>query len=356
MNRKFSGVTLNNKFFSIEELIVYSEKILESAKLPEWEEKIYGFILTFLDDHDFIEQLSSGTTGTPKKFQLSKNAMIESAKNTIDALALKLNDRALLCLPIDYIAGKMMVVRALVGGLNLYWEEPSSSPTLDKYDSIDFCAMVPMQVYNSIKNITLIKSIRNLIIGGSELRTDVKEMFKDFPHSIYETYGMAETCSHIALRKISGVDRHESFETLPGIEISVDGRSCLKIAAYYLEGEVVTNDVVEFIDEKHFVWKGRFDNLINSGGIKINPEELEASISKIIDLECAVIGIADEKFGECVVLFIESEKEIDKTELLSQLKENLSSHFVPRQLVVVKNLPRNKSFKIDRIKLKELIL
>jgi O-succinylbenzoic acid--CoA ligase len=355
MNRKFQGATFNNKYFTTEALIAYSEKALASGLLPEWELKIYQFILTFFDDKQYVEQLSSGTTGTPKNFKLSKSAMIHSAQNTIEILGLKAGDNALLCLPIDYIAGKMMVVRALLAGLNLNWEEPSSAPLLQNYDSIDFCAMVPMQVYNSIENRDAFIKIRTLIIGGSELRSDVKEMIGGLSNTIYETYGMAETCSHIALRKISGQNRDDSFSILPGISISVDDRNCLKISASYLENEVVTNDVVELIDETRFLWKGRYDNLINSGGIKINPEQLETSISKITGMECAVIGVADEKLGQKVVLFIESVQKEDTNDLASLIKYNLAGFHVPREIVVVKELPRNKSFKIDRLRLKELM-
>ncbi|WP_346864471.1 AMP-binding protein [uncultured Draconibacterium sp.] len=355
MNRKFQGATFNNKYYTTEALIAYSEKELASGLLPEWELKIYRFLLTFFDDKEYVEQLSSGTTGTPKNFKLSKSAMIQSAQNTIEILGLKPKDNALLCLPIDYIAGKMMVVRALLAGFNLNWEEPSSAPLLQNYDTIDFCAMVPMQVYNSIENREVFKSIGTLIIGGSELRSDVKELIGGLSNTIYETYGMAETCSHIALRKISGQNRDESFKILPGISISVDDRNCLKISASYLENEVVTNDVVELIDETRFLWKGRYDNLINSGGIKINPEQLEASISKIIGMECAVIGVADKKLGQKVVLFVESVQKLDTNDLALLIKDKLTGFHVPRKIVVVKQLPRNKSFKTDRLKLKELI-
>ncbi len=355
MNRKFQGATFNNTYYTTEALIAYSEKVIASGLLPEWELKIYRFLLTFFDDNEYVEQLSSGTTGTPKNFKLSKSAMLQSAQNTIEILGLKPEDNALLCLPIDYIAGKMMVVRALLAGYNLNWEEPSSAPLLQNYNTIDFCAMVPMQVYNSLENTDAFKKIRTLIIGGSELRSDVKELIGGLSNTIYETYGMAETCSHIALRKISGHNRDESFKILPGISISTDERNCLRILASYLENEVVTNDVVELIDETRFLWKGRYDNLINSGGIKINPEQLEASISKIIGMECAVIGVADKKLGQKVVLFVESVQKLDTNDLALLIKDKLPGFHVPRKIVVVKQLPRNKSFKTDRLKLKEFI-
>jgi O-succinylbenzoic acid--CoA ligase len=355
MKHEFPGIILSDKLFSIEDLIPYCKSKLLEAELPEWEAKIHQFLIDFLDDKDYIEQNSSGTTGKPKTFKLSKRAMVESAKMTVKKLNLKYSDRALLCLPVEYIAGKMMIVRSFVTGLNLFWEEPTSMPSLAKYGKMDFCAMVPLQVYNSFSNYEFFKNIRNLIIGGSELRKEVLAMFKDVQNNTFETYGMAETCSHIALRKINGPNPDKYFEVLPGIEILVDDRSCLKIIAPFLELPVQTNDVVEIIDKKHFIWKSRIDNLINSGGIKINPEELEASISKIIDVECAVIGVKDPKLGQKIVLIVEAEKNIDKDEMMRNLKDSLQVYQVPREIIIVEEIPRNNSFKIDRLKLDKFI-
>ena len=355
MKFNFSSIKLKNQRFSLEDLPVYCENKLLKTQLPEWEEKIYQFLIDFLDEKDYIEQLSSGTTGTPKKIKLTKMALVESANNTINKLDLEWNAKALLCLPVDYIAGKMMIVRSFAAGLNLFWEEPSSMPDLANYGQIDFCAMVPIQVYNSITNNDALNNIRNLIIGGAEMRSDLLALFSNLTNNIYETFGMAETCSHIALRKISGKNPDKYFEILPGVTISIDKRCCLVINTSYLDSEIITNDAVELIDNKHFIWKGRIDNLINTGGIKVRPEELEATIAKIIDLECAVVGVKDEKLGQKIVLIAESEKEVDKDELLLFMKENLQTYQVPRKIVVVDKLPRTNSFKIDRSKLEGLI-
>lgn len=355
MNFEFSGIILRDKLYSSEDLVPFCQKKVKEADVPEWEVKIYQFIIDFLDDSDYIIQMSSGTTGEPKEIKLLKEDMVASARLTIDKLGLKWTNKALLCLPIDYIAGKMMVVRAFVAGLNLFWEEPSSMPSLSKYGQMDFCAMVPLQVYNSFSNYEFFKNIRNLIIGGSELRSEVMAMFRGAPNNTFETYGMAETCSHIALRKISGERPDRYFETLPDVEISTDERGCLVIKAPFLNDKVVTNDVVEIVDDKHFVWKGRIDNLINTGGIKVKPEELEASISKILDEECAVLGLKDDELGQKIVLVIESPKALDSDAIITELKENLEAYQVPKQIVYVDELPRNASFKVDRSKLESII-
>ena len=355
MKFDFSGIILSDKLYSLEDIVPHCRKKLKNKKLPEWEAKIYQFIFDFLDDKDYIVQYSSGTTGTPKRIELPKEAMIKSAESTIEKLNLKWTNKALLCLPVDYIAGKMMIVRSFVAGLNLFWEEPSSMPSLSKYGQMDFCAMVPLQVYNSFSNYEFFKNIRNLIIGGSELRSEIMAMFRDVPNNTYETYGMAETCSHIALRKISGEKPDRYFEVLPNISIRTDERDCLVIQAPYFEKDIVTNDVVELVDDKHFIWKGRIDNLINTGGIKIKPEELEAGIETIIDEDCAVIGVEDSKLGQKIVLVIESPKELDTKSILKNLKEHLEPHQVPKEIVYLEELPRTTSFKLDRSKLEQLL-
>lgn len=355
MNFEFPGIILNDHIFSIEDLIDYAKKSVR-RNIPDWEKRIYQFILDFLNEKDFIVQESSGTTGEPKTFHLPKSSMIESARLTAEKLNLKFGNKALLCLPVEYIAGKMMIVRSLVSGLNLIWEEPSSMPVLSKHGKISFCAMVPLQVYNSFSNYEFFRNIENLIIGGAELRSELLAMFRDVTNNTYETYGMAETCSHIALRKISGENPDKYFETLPGIKVKIDERGCLIINAPYLGEPVVTNDLVELIDSNHFIWKGRYDNLINTGGIKVKPEELEASIAKVLDMECAVLGIPDKKLGQKIVLIAESSEHQDEKTILSLLKESLPAYHVPGKIFFVEELPRNNSFKVDRKKLLSLII
>jgi O-succinylbenzoic acid--CoA ligase len=353
MNFDFPGIIINDRIFSLEDIVSHSQKIV-NLNIPDWEKHIYKFILDFLDEKDYIIQQSSGTTGTPKSFHLPKMAMIESAKLTAQVLKLKFADKALLCLPVEYIAGKMMIVRSFVSGLNLIWEEPSSMPLLSKHGKINFCAMVPLQVYNSFSNYEFFRNIENLIIGGAELRNELLAMFRDVSNNTYETYGMAETCSHIALRKISGDMPERYFETLPGIKVEIDNRNCLVIHAPYLDGPVVTNDLIEFVDSKHFIWKGRYDNLINTGGFKVKPEELEADITKILDIECAIVGIPDDKLGQRIIMIVESDVSLNEKEIQKALKDSLPKYHIPAKIYFVDELPRNNAFKIDRLKLLEM--
>jgi O-succinylbenzoic acid--CoA ligase len=350
MEFNLPGLQLNNKLFSVEELRVYAAAMLEN-NLPDWEHKIYAFILNFLDDKDFILQQSSGTTGTPKTFQLSKKAMLESARLTCEVLDLRYGQNALLCLSADYIAGKMIVVRSLVCGLNLFWEEPSSLPALQNYNKIHLCSMVPLQAFNAFNSPKLLQNIDVLLIGGAEIRPELKALFGKINNRSYETYGMAETCSHIALKKISGPNPDANFKTLPGIKVNTDHRSCLVAHVPFLPEPVVSNDVVETIDEQTFVWKTRFDNLINTGGLKVIPEEVETEIAKILKHEFAIIGLPDKKLGQKITLVIESEKRIDENQLRETLSKNLKPHQIPKEIRYLKILPRNAAFKVERKKL-----
>ena len=208
----------------------------------------------------------------------------------------------------EYIAGKMMVVRSIVCGLNLYITEPRSKPDFNDIEEIDFCAMVPFQVTNTWMAKSVVPPIRILIIGGAEISKELENLVKDIPVEVYATYGMAETCSHIALRRINGPNPDKSYQALPGIKLETDQRNCLVIKAPYLPGPVITNDQVRLEGNGRFRWIGRFDNLINSGGIKVVPEEVESALADKTGIEFALIGLPDPKFGQRLVLVTEAKR------------------------------------------------
>jgi O-succinylbenzoic acid--CoA ligase len=246
----------------------------------------------------------------------------------------------------------MMIVRAFVGGLNLLITEPTSMPDLSGFGKIDFCAMVPLQLYNSLNSVETIRNIKKLIIGGAEIRPELEVILHDMPNEVYATYGMSETCSHVAIRRLSGSKFERYYSAIPGVSFSVDKRNCLSIKADYLENIVETNDVVDLIDNRTFRWIGRYDNLINSGGVKIVPEEIETLISKNTGLDCAIIGIPDEKLGQKLILVLEKGRsDISTDEIRNLLKTELPKHIQPKDIVIVDQLPRNSSFKVDRKKL-----
>jgi len=352
MRTNYHGLLLNNRIYPIDDLKILCEEKLSDKKVPVWEKKVYTFILEWLSDENYIVQHSSGTTGASKEIRLSKESMMISAQNTCKFFDLKFGHTALLCLPIDYIAGKMMVVRSFVGGLNLYMTEPTSMPDLTHCGKIDFCSMVPLQAFNSLNSVEALHNIKKLIIGGAEIRPELEVILRDLPVEVFATYGMAETCSQVAIRKLSGASYERYYNALPGVEFECDERNCLIIRADYLHEKIITNDVVDLRDTRSFRWIGRYDNLINSGGVKIVPEEIEAVISKSTGLDCAVIGVPDLKLGQKMILVLEKGgSEITPEELKASLLVELPEHMQPKEIVFVDQIPRNSSFKVDRKKL-----
>jgi O-succinylbenzoic acid--CoA ligase len=351
------GLILNNQQYSFKELLQYSAENVCSATTMPWEKEVYRFIIDWLSDQDHIIQYSSGTTGKIKEIRLSKQSMIASASSTCKYFRLKEKQTALHCLPIEYIAGKMMIVRCMTGNLNLYLTIPKSKLDLTGFDTIDFCAMVPLQVLNILTARNKRLPVSKLIIGGAEINPALESMLLNIPTEVYATYGMAETCSHVALRRINGPGRQEVYHALPDVKLSCDNRNCLVIDASYLPNQVVTNDLVKLTGPGSFKWIGRFDNLINSGGVKIVPEEVEASIRSKALPECAVIGLPDAELGQKLVfVFEEGKTPLTIPELITDFENILPRHWQPKEIISIKKLPRNKSFKIDRKKLIEMIL
>ncbi len=333
--------------------------MVHECKNPDWFRKVFQFMEIFLNPASGpILQRSSGTSGDPKEFELSREAMEASARKTLSFFHLEQGDRVLLCLPVDYIAGKMMVVRALLGGLDLVLTEPSSRPLQSVGGSFSFVPMVPLQVAESLKSGNDLSRIATLLIGGGELPASLKTRVLDFSAPrVYESFGMTETYTHFALRQINGPKPDKSFRLLEGAAISADKRGCLVVDLQGVtKGAVVTNDLVEIGEGgDRFTWLGRFDNVINTGGIKVIPEILEERIGKILGTSVLLLPVEDEKLGQKMVLLVEwkmpetpssSNETIDLWK--SMLTRALSSHEVPKRFIPVSQIPRNASFKPDR--------
>ncbi len=263
-----------------------------------------SFIAKWMDSSPEISLQTSGSTGSPKTVLMSKQAMVNSAIATGDYFNLKPGDSALSCLPFEYIAAKMMFVRAYVLGLELDCIKPSSNPLETLSRNYDFCAMVPLQLENSLEYLHQIKTI---IVGGAKLSNGLKIKLKNSSSSIYETFGMTETVSHIAVKNIS--QSSTFFEVLPSVSIGVDARNCLTINAPHLVSTPIqTNDVVKLNSKTTFEWIGRFDTIINSGGIKIAPEQLEQQLEGFIEERFFITSQKENSLGETVVIVIERSK------------------------------------------------
>ena len=266
----------------------------------------------FLDEwnnpKDTVEVQTSGSTGVPKCIRVEKQRMLNSARITCDFLGLKTGDTALLCMPLDYIAGKMVVVRSIERQLRLTTVEASGHPLKNITNSFDFAAMVPMQVYNSLQvaeEREKLRTIKHLIIGGSPINDDLQQQLSSFPNNVWSTYGMTETLSHIALRRLNGENASLWYTPFNTVSISLNANGCLVIEAPLVhEGRLETHDRAEIRDGK-FRILGRLDNVINSGGIKIQAEEVEEMLRPHIKMPYLISKCSDEKFGEIVVLLTE---------------------------------------------------
>ena len=347
-------ITINNITISAFEI---KEK-LSSETLPNWEKEIYLFILNWFNTDYFIVQNTSGSTGTPKKIKLKKSAMEASAKKTVQFFNLKENDTAWLCLPVEYIAGKMMIVRAIVGKLNLIISEPNGTPQIPD-TSIDFAALVPLQLQNMIAAGDKFISIKQLIVGGAQVGYTLNQSIQHLPCKVFATYGMTETCSHIAIQGLNGDSPDEDFQIFEGITISVNEQNCLKInAPELLDQEIETTDIVEITSSKSFRWLGRADHIINSGGLKISPEELEKEISELIGVDSIIVPLSDERLGQRIILVVENKIENKHPEeLIKQIKTKVGKHRCPKTVYYINEFPRSKAQKINRKEIiKELII
>lgn len=299
---------------------------------------------------------TSGSTGKPKPLLVEKKRMEASARLTCEVLALKPGDSALLCMPLDYIAGKMMVVRSIVGKLNLVCVEPSGHPLKGLNEAPVFAAMVPMQVYNSLKvdeERRLLCRIKHLIIGGGAVSKEMAAELHTLPNAVWSTYGMTETLSHIALRRLNGHEASEWYEPFESVDVALNDEGCLMIdAPLVCSKTLITNDIAEIApDGRHFRIRGRKDNVICSGGIKMQIEEIEAKLHPHVNVPFIITKRKDEKFGETVVMLAET-KDIDMLKAVCQ--ERLSKYEQPHYYIYTNSIPTTETGKPARAKAMEM--
>ena len=316
------------------------------------------FIAQWHDGSDTVEVHTSGSTGAPKVMQVEKRRMVASAKATCDFLGLQPGDNALLCMSVDYIAGKMMVVRAIERGLRLMSVTPSSHPLAlpDFSDemgrNLDFAAMVPMQVYGSLqvpRERELLGHIRHIIIGGGPLDPSLESELCTMDNAIWHSYGMTETLSHIALRRVSGSEASPWFTPLPGITVTSGGDQCLVIDAPHLCPEpLITRDIVEMEPgTQRFKVLGRIDNIIITGGVKVHIEQVEQALAPHITCPFIITKCPDPKFGEVVVMLLQG-TEADIPAARAASEHVLPKYSRPRYYHAVPSLPMTPTGKPAR--------
>lgn len=355
-NKLHQSFKLNGISFSSEEkLLIYAKNISNA---------IVSFLNDWFNDNDFVIVQTSGSTGKPKLIKLQKKFMKNSAFATAKFFDLPEKTTTLLCLPTDYIAGKMMLVRALTLGWELDIIVPNATPLKDekllkKY--YDFSAMVPLQLQNSLNNL---HKIDKLIVGGGVVSDNLIAKIQGISTKMFATYGMTETITHIAIKKLNNFESNKFFSAshytvLSNVKITTDARDCLVIEAPNIsDKKIVTNDVVRLISKTTFEWLGRYDNVINSGGIKLYPEKIEEKLSVIITARFFVMGMSDIILGEKLILIIENNISVEEQEILKiniQDLKTLTKFEVPKEIYFINKFIETETNKIQRKKTWNLV-
>ena len=311
---------------------------------------LYLFLEKWFDASPVITVHTSGSTGTPKELVVRKDRMMQSARLTCEFLNLQAGDTALLCMNLRYIGAMMVVVRSLVAGLNLIVRPASGHPLSDIEEPLRFAAMVPLQVYNTLRvpeEKERLEQTDILIIGGGAVDDSLEAEMSALPTAVYSTYGMTETLSHIALRRLNGETASKHYYPFPSVELSLSAESTLVIKAPLICGEVLqTNDIACIYPDGSFTIAGRKDNVINSGGIKIQAEEMEKRLRPFIPVPFVVTSVPDPRLGQALTLLIAGQ--VDVRELESKLQTVLDAYHRPRHIFMTESIPQTENGKTDR--------
>lgn len=343
-----SFIQLNNKKYTW-------DTVLKADPSSAYENSIIKFLNDWFKGKEYFIHQTSGSTGKPKEISIKRGQMIVSARQTIKALKLQPAKRALLCINPNFIGGKMMLVRAMVNQMDLIMFDPSANPLgkIPATSRFHFAAMVPLQLRNTINtNGEKLNNIEKLIIGGAPVSYGLQKQLSVYKTSIYATYGMTETVSHIGLKKLSP-PAEKYFTVLGDTKLQTDKRGCLTIKGSVTASKtIITNDLVRLIDNAHFEWLGRFDNVINSGGVKVQPEKIESVISQYEILNknqrFFIAGLPDNRLGQKVTLIVEGKSLLNISELKSLLSVRLNKYEVPQEITTLNKFIDTSSGKIDR--------
>jgi O-succinylbenzoic acid--CoA ligase len=331
---------LNGQYYDRTNLISKAYCLVKEGQ--NWEQQIGDFLLNWMDDFSYLTVKTSGSTGKPKEIKLDKKAMLHSAELTGKFLDLDSGSKALCCLPLSYIAGKMMLIRAIHLGWHIDVCEPTANPFSKIDENYDFTALVPLQLKSSLKNLDQVSTV---IVGGAALNQKLLDKLSQVENtSIYQTYGMTETSSHVAIRQIAPAFE-ECYRPLKGVELSTteDHRLIIKCDPI-LSKPLETNDLVELMDDQSFKLLGRVDEVINTGGVKVHPGLVENKLRIRSNRRFFIHGLPHDDLGEQVTLFVEGKKELD----LSKAYEDLSDYEKPKEVFYLKQFLETHTKKIDK--------
>ena len=321
---------------------------------PGIESDVVDFLAQWYGPENTVTVHTSGSTGPPKAIFLEKTFVAQSAMRTLEFFELKPGQRILLCLPLRYIAGKLMVVRALLGRLDLCTAEPTDEFAFlaqCRDTPFRFAAMVPNQVAKLLDHPERFEGLGALLIGGSALPATLETQLQTLPTACFASYGMTETATHIALRRINGPDASDFFQCMGDISVGLSPKGCLTIEMPGLDksAPLITNDMAELIDSVAFRILGRADNVIISGGIKYFPETIEKKLESAIEQPFFIDSLPDETLGHCMVLVIEAMPDNLLEKKMAQLfDQHLDRYERPKKIVFKKPFKRTETGKIIR--------
>lgn len=350
-------IFLNGERLSAKEISTRSVDVQNDLTIADWQKELFQFLNEWFSDSAIVVAQTSGSTGEPKPIELPKSLMRKSAERTIAYFGLKEGNRLLLSLSCRFIAGKMMVVRAIVGQMNLITTDPSGDFDLLTDQSFDFGAVVPNQVFKILEQPSgkqRLENIRNLLVGGSAINTELETRIASLSNRVVLTYGMTETASHIAIRELSGAKQSDIYRCLAGISVDTNEEGCLQIHHPEFSEPLQTNDLAEVLSPETFRILGRADSVIISGGIKFLPETLEKKLEGTIRERFIISSVHDRRLGEKLVLVIEG-KPFDTRLLQTKIKSLFSPYERPKAIVFLENFPETSSGKIIRNDVKKRI-
>ena len=353
-DRKQQRLLLEGKEYTSDDIARFVAEGAENYPSAIWD--LYLFLNEWFNDSPVITVHTSGSTGAPKELIARKDQMMQSARLTCEFLNLQAGDTALLCMNLRYIGAMMVVVRSLVAGLNLIVRPASGHPLSDISEPLKFAAMVPLQVYNTLhtpEEKEQLKQTEILIIGGGAVDEALEAEIKSLPIAVYSTYGMTETLSHIALRRLNGNSASNHYYPFSSVCLSLSSEGTLVIGAPLVCDKILyTNDIARIYPDGSFTILGRKDNVINSGGIKIQTEEIEKVLRPFISVPFVITSVPDPRLGQAVTLLFEGELDIE--ELKNKVQEILSPYNRPKYIRMVDFIPQTGNGKINRVECRTL--
>ena len=353
-----TALLLNGREYSYDAIREYPARL--DAPVNGYEAKVLDFVRQWLNGTQEFGLHTSGSTGTPSAIALRRQQLEASARRTADFFDLGPGDRALVCLNCEYIGGMMMLVRGLERNMHLTIVEPHADPFayVDEAAKFDFAAFVPLQLKTTLAagHAPRLDAMKAFLVGGAPADAALMQDLQPLSAAAWLTYGMTETCSHVALRRLNGPHATTRFRVLPGIAAGQDERGCLTLRGDVTDGQlIITNDVVQLLDARTFEWLGRADFVINSGGVKVAAEKVELVLDVALaemgaSRRCFVAGQPDARLGQAVTAFIEGKPlpQAQESQLKTLLAERLGRYEQPRQLRYVPDFAATSNGKLDR--------